>query len=860
MKKLFIKSVCCTLLFFISKLITAQSFIYTNYSTADGLSSSEVYDITQDKNGYLWFATDRGLTRYDGYEFKKYTTNDGIDDLVILNFYEQNDGTILCITLNRKLFFINPDTDSFTSYKYNRVLKQITDYNAIINITKKEDSLYINLATSLGYLKINQEGIIENKLISCIKDLDMSNKNIDASYIKHPKQGFSASLSFDKIKKKYEKNCHIYLDRPFEDYFIFIDRKEMYVLNTTTDFLKRIVNDNITVVTGTYDSNHFWIGLNHGGGKVFSKDGKLKYHFFPNKTVTKFFVDHEGGLWIGTTDSGVYYIKNKYIGSHAISTSCKDVTSLTKNKKNQLYVAYSNGEVYKQKNYQYKKLWESKNKHPVKIQYNQKVKKLFIDTYNFSYQEEVNSIQKINSHKYFVSRAISDNPNRLPVLTNRIIDDTINVQILPHTYTKKINRILDIEYANEGYFFGTLSGGYHYKKDSLYALKEIDSHFKVRIEDIDKVDKRYYFASLGNGVIVMDKDSTFTIKESDGLSSDIITEIYPKNNKEVFVTSNTGLNKITFSNDLKNYTVSKLSIDEGLPSNHINDVEVINDTIWIATKKGLFSYPEKKMDLKQETISRDWLKIESVTINNKFENQLNKISALNYNENTLEIKFSAISFKKNKDVLYRYRLVGLENNWNITQNKSVKYNHLTAGKYTFEIQTKGGNIVWNTKSTTLTFKIHLPFWKTWWFNTLILIAISVIIYMFFKFKILSYDKELFKELLFLVLKKLNGKSQHIIIKESGIEIKLDTSLIHYAKSAGNYLEIVTLEKTYVVRKKMGDFEKNLPDKENFIRVHRSYIIRKDKIESKNTKWVKVNGEQIPVSRNNKEKIDKMVFY
>ena len=39
---------------------------YFQYTQWDGLPSSEIYDIIQDERGFIWFATDRGLARYDG--------------------------------------------------------------------------------------------------------------------------------------------------------------------------------------------------------------------------------------------------------------------------------------------------------------------------------------------------------------------------------------------------------------------------------------------------------------------------------------------------------------------------------------------------------------------------------------------------------------------------------------------------------------------------------------------------------------------------------------------------------------------------------------------------------------------------
>ena len=68
--KYFVTTVLTLLLGFCTSW--AQSFnqlVSRNLSSRDGLSSNQVYDMLQDKRGYLWFATTNGISRYDGYSF-----------------------------------------------------------------------------------------------------------------------------------------------------------------------------------------------------------------------------------------------------------------------------------------------------------------------------------------------------------------------------------------------------------------------------------------------------------------------------------------------------------------------------------------------------------------------------------------------------------------------------------------------------------------------------------------------------------------------------------------------------------------------------------------------------------------------
>ena len=51
-----------------------------NYNVENGLPSSEVYGVVQDSEGYMWFTTDRGVSKFNGYDFINYTTKDGLID------------------------------------------------------------------------------------------------------------------------------------------------------------------------------------------------------------------------------------------------------------------------------------------------------------------------------------------------------------------------------------------------------------------------------------------------------------------------------------------------------------------------------------------------------------------------------------------------------------------------------------------------------------------------------------------------------------------------------------------------------------------------------------------------------------
>jgi ligand-binding sensor domain-containing protein len=58
----------------------------------------------QDINGYMWFATDRGICRYNGYEFESFGLKDGLTSNTVFKFYPQDNGDIWCSALNNRIF------------------------------------------------------------------------------------------------------------------------------------------------------------------------------------------------------------------------------------------------------------------------------------------------------------------------------------------------------------------------------------------------------------------------------------------------------------------------------------------------------------------------------------------------------------------------------------------------------------------------------------------------------------------------------------------------------------------------------------------------------------------------------------
>ena len=69
------------------------------YTTAEGLARDRVNRIRKDSRGFLWFCTEEGLSRFDGYQFTNYSTSNGLPSSSVFDFLEASDGTYWVGTL-----------------------------------------------------------------------------------------------------------------------------------------------------------------------------------------------------------------------------------------------------------------------------------------------------------------------------------------------------------------------------------------------------------------------------------------------------------------------------------------------------------------------------------------------------------------------------------------------------------------------------------------------------------------------------------------------------------------------------------------------------------------------------------------
>lgn len=228
--------------------------------------------------------------------------------------------------------------------------------------------------------------------------------------------------------------------------------------------------------------------------------------------------------------------------------------------------------------------------------------------------------------------------------------------------------------------------------------------------------------------------------------------------------------------DKKTGTVSILKYEDGLPSNTVARLRTDEKGfLWIITASGLCRYnpnnnhitPYGRKDgvvLAEQTLAADYLtskgyiifggsnafvmfnpavfsvtqKPPDVTITDfKVLNQYLPLDSLmsssdiklNYDENSLSIYFSSLSYRERDKLTYYYKMQGIDKGW-IKDDRSyfVNYSLLPPGNYTFKVYCENIEGWQSNKTTELSIYVKPPFWRTWWFISILLFIAALLIY------------------------------------------------------------------------------------------------------------------------------------
>lgn len=165
-----------------------------------------------------------------------------------------------------------------------------------------------------------------------------------------------------------------------------------------------------------------------------------------------------------------------------------------------------------------------------------------------------------------------------------------------------------------------------------------------------------------------------------------------------------------------------LTSSDGLPSSEMSEDTLLlldDGRMAIGTNQGQVMFDPREIRAKT---GRPRIDINSLnTLEHEYSGQSlsNEPLSFDYDDNTVTLRFNAVTFNNRDDLNYQYRLNGWDDNWITTrQVPQINYSRLSHGNYTFNARARIGNTDWGPVNDAVSFTIRRPPWLTWWAYTL----------------------------------------------------------------------------------------------------------------------------------------------
>ncbi|MEL6638691.1 MAG: two-component regulator propeller domain-containing protein [Bacteroidota bacterium] len=706
-----------------SNTLRGQNPFFRHYDTDDGLPSNEIYLIERDDQGLIWMVTDRGVCVYDGYDFRVYTTEDGLSYNTNFRIFKDRhdrmwftawDGSISCYENGRFRAYHLPQDSLYASFPgYANQLWFGQD--DMIYIAKSEESRSTNLFRFNPHT--NQTQLVSLSELGEYLQEDKANGIVLTEIGGRPCiQGrmnlYATSIVFDGLHHRWYATFE-------RNYSLYIDSRSSTSVRITEEKIHNIY----------LDSNHdLWFCTAQGLLRYENADiNEPETLFFEGVDVTSILMDREGSYWVATRGKGLFWVPSFALRSLLQPEERMEerrVLSAAPLSEHLILGTISDGLFVLDRQFEVLptgKEWRAINE--VKRMYPTEGHDIHLSLVRVDERAGgLNLITEKTIVPHTSSSLVLQLRNGLFISSRRFGYSvskawgeeaifSVAQEFKDHGSTFN-GRIKCMGENRDHLWLGTLNGLYHLPTaDLLFRPPDKDSSqlLSVRIEDLSFVDQQgMWVATIGNGLVYKKGPHLQAFSTEVGMSSNLIHRIYPENDSVLWVGTNQGLDKVTYRTTESGVTlrsIANFSTADGLASNFINDLNIWQDQLVLATDHGINFFPPSAL---QESTTPPLIHWEDVRAgpHSVLDSQNLQLA---HDENDLEFKYLGVCFKKPQNQrFYRYRLRrdGQEPEWYYTDNRSVRFQDLAAGQYRFEVAAQNKTGYWSKQTLGFDFYIQ----------------------------------------------------------------------------------------------------------------------------------------------------------
>lgn len=826
------------LLFFLAYNTWAQKPSLIQLTEKDGLPDIEFYSIVEDALGFIWLAADKGLYRYDGKTFKNY--NHPLKrGLSVFGLKLDKKGRVWCNNISGQIFLVEHDSLHIFIDLKDRVNSGLPSFSF-----GEDNSLMVS--TDNGFYKIDPE-----------------TKSVEVQLLKHKNFSFMRMTGEDHFDMLFLLNNSVVkfeneelkpllkLGNPEVLNTIAISREiknQLFIFSqidfkagchrwdsVRNDFIPVKIPEalnNVRVLNLLEADDMAWLATDKG---VFALEYRsnefiLKNHYLSEYFVTDLLRDQQQNYWFSTLRDGVMIMPNIYVQKFDLGKDFDNISSMDL-AGDHLIMGTSKGSIG------ILDLPTKKFRH-FKLDKEQKVYSLIYSPHYHAVaisQDVQSLIWDIEGRRIFNKNNLFINAKDLNLIGSNallysgfmmaqtfmgIFDDVsikpVPLEIIPLprnqlVKSKKIESFLlhEAKRAYTNHFSTKNNLRYIGFIDELRVFDSLNQKQVIRYHDkpifaidiAETDDGTIWVSTFSDGLFEIHNHKVVNnYTQLDGLLTNQISKLKNDGNNLWIITS-IGLQFM----DRKQNKFLSLTKQKGLDTYFITDIKIADSLVYLSSNMGLFLIDQSKAF---KTLSAPEIYLSGVSIQ-EHDTILQTEYELPHTENGIKFTFNSNGFQSGKNINYKYRLIGLHNEWISTEAgvDFVRYPSLPAGDFIFEVKAMNSDGLESLTPASAKIRVTEPFWMKWWFYLILLGVLGVVIWVYYRERFKQFTKEkqillekaeLDKELVIskienlrsqmnphFIFNALNSIQEYIVMNEKGLA---SSFLVKFSRLIRIYLE------------------------------------------------------------------------